>query len=95
MGDIAARLADRVFVSDDNPRFEDAAIIRSEIMAASPGAIEIGDRAKAIQTAIKTLKPGDTLVLAGKGHEHGQIVGNEVLPFDDAAIARAALGELE
>lgn len=94
MGDIAARLADRVFVSDDNPRLEDAAIIRSEIMAASPGAIEIGDRAMAIQTAIKTLKPGDTLVLAGKGHEHGQIVGNEVLPFDDAAIARAALGEM-
>lgn len=94
MGKISARLADVTYVTDDNPRLEEAAAIRREILNAAPGAIEVDDRAKAIQTAIKALKPGDTLIIAGKGHEQGQIVGTQVLPFDDAAIARAALREL-
>jgi len=95
MGAISARLADVTYVTDDNPRLEEAAQIRSEILNAAPHAIEVDDRAKAIQMAVKTLKPGDTLVIAGKGHEQGQIVGTEVRPFDDAAIARAALKELK
>lgn len=88
MGDIAAQFADRVYVSDDNPRSEDATIIRSEIMAACPDATEIGDRKAAIETAISELKEGDILLIAGKGHETGQIVGDRVLPFDDRALAR-------
>ncbi len=95
MGESAARLADRVFVTDDNPRSEDPASIRREILAASPGAIEIGDRRLAIQTAVGGLVQGDLLVIAGKGHEQGQIVGNEVRPFDDAAEAVAAVAELQ
>ena len=91
MGGIAARLADRVIVTDDNPRTEDAAGIRQAILAACPGAVEIGDRATAIQTAIADLRAGDVLVLAGKGHERGQIVGSETRPFDDAAVARSAV----
>ena len=91
MGEIATRLAECAYVTDDNPRHEDAATIRREILNAAPGAYEVGDRAKAIQMAIKALKPGDTLVIAGKGHEAGQIVGDKVLPFDDADVARAAL----
>jgi len=90
MGEIAARLADEVIVTDDNPRFEDAAPIRAQILAACPGATEIGDRKEAIFTAVAGLIEGDLLVLAGKGHEQGQIVGNDVLPFDDAEIARKA-----
>lgn len=91
MGRISARLADVTYVTDDNPRLEEPATIRREILNAAPDAIEVDDRAKAIQMAIEALKPGDTLVIAGKGHEQGQIVGSEVRPFDDAAIARAAL----
>jgi UDP-N-acetylmuramoyl-L-alanyl-D-glutamate--2,6-diaminopimelate ligase len=89
MGAIAARLADKVFVTDDNPRTEIAATIRQEIMAACPTATEIGDRQTAIEAAISGLRPGDTLLIAGKGHESGQIVGAEVLPFDDADVARS------
>ena len=88
MGAIAARLADRVIVTDDNPRSEDPAAVRAAILAESPGAIEIGDRAEAIEAGIRALGPGDVLVIAGKGHEEGQIVGDIVLPFDDAAVAR-------
>jgi UDP-N-acetylmuramoyl-L-alanyl-D-glutamate--2,6-diaminopimelate ligase len=88
MGRIASQLADRVIVTDDNPRHEDAATIRQQILAAAPGAIEIADRKEAIQTAIRSLRSGDALLIAGKGHETGQIIGDEVHPFDDTAVAR-------
>ena len=91
MGEIAARLADRVIVTDDNPRSEEAAAIRREILAAAPKAQEIADRGEAIATAVATLGPGDVLVIAGKGHESGQIVGDRVLPFVDRDVARAAV----
>ncbi len=91
MGEIAARLADVVIVTDDNPRSEVPAQIRSEIMAAAPGATEIGDRREAIFTAVSMLNAGDTLVVAGKGHEEGQIVGGVTLPFSDHAEVAAAL----
>jgi UDP-N-acetylmuramoyl-L-alanyl-D-glutamate--2,6-diaminopimelate ligase len=87
MGHIAAAMADRVYVTDDNPRSEDPAAIRRAILAAAPQAFEIGDRRHAIETAIADLRSGDVLVIAGKGHETGQIVGAETLPFDDAAVA--------
>ena len=93
MGAIAARLADKVIVTDDNPRTEDAAMIRAAILADAPGAIEIGDRAEAIATAIAALRTGDLLVVAGKGHETGQIVGATTLPFSDHTAVRAALGQ--
>jgi len=95
MGAIAARLADSVIVTDDNPRTEEPATIRKEILAAAPGALEIGDRAQAIKTAIGGLGAGDLLVIAGKGHETYQIVGTHKLPFDDAAVARAAVATLK
>lgn len=94
MGGIAARLADRVIVTDDNPRTEDAAAIRRQIMAACPGGTEIGDRAEAIDHAIRGLGAKDLLVIAGKGHETGQIVGDTVRPFDDAETARKAIAAL-
>lgn len=83
MGKIAAKYADIVIVTDDNPRTENATEIRKEIMAAATGAKEIGDRREAIRYAISLLESGDTLVVAGKGHEKGQIVGEEVRPFSD------------
>jgi len=95
MGAAAVKLADDVIVTDDNPRTEDAHQIRSEILAAAKGAREIGDRALAIRTAVADLKTGDVLVLAGKGHETGQYVMGEVLPFSDreqAIEAAVALG---
>jgi UDP-N-acetylmuramoyl-L-alanyl-D-glutamate--2,6-diaminopimelate ligase len=94
MGAIAAEKADTVIVTDDNPRSEDPAAIRSEILAAAPGAREIGDRAEAIRTAIRGLGPGDVLVVAGKGHETGQIIGERTLPFSDHEVVRAAIVEL-
>ena len=94
MGEIATRLADKVYVTDDNPRSETPAEIRAAIMAAAPGATEIGDRAEAIYAAVKDLRAGDLLVIAGKGHEHGQIVGNTTIPFDDSEVARAAVAAL-
>jgi len=94
MGRIAVSLADRVVVTDDNPRSEEPATIRAAIMAAAPGAREIGDRAEAIYAAAAELESGDVLVLAGKGHESGQIVGAEVRPFDDAEVARAAIAAI-
>ena len=90
MGAIAVRLADDVIVTDDNPRTEDAATIRREILAAAPGAREIGDRAEAIRAAVADLKTGDVLVLAGKGHETGQYINGEVHPFSDREQAIAA-----
>jgi UDP-N-acetylmuramoyl-L-alanyl-D-glutamate--2,6-diaminopimelate ligase len=83
-----------VIVTDDNPRTEDPAAIRGAVLAACPEAIEIGDRRQAIRTAVADLGAGDVLLVAGKGHESGQIVGDRVLPFDDAAEVRAALAEL-
>ncbi len=91
MGEIAQRLADRVVVTDDNPRSEEPAAIRREILAAAPAAREIGDRGEAIAEAVAALGPGDVLVIAGKGHESGQIVGDRVLPFVDRDVARAAI----
>ena len=94
MGEIASRLADRVIVTDDNPRGEVPEAIRAEILAAAPGAAEIGDRRLAIRAAVRGLTSGDLLVIAGKGHEQGQIVGAETRPFDDAGEARAAVAEV-
>ncbi|HTZ36113.1 MAG TPA: UDP-N-acetylmuramoyl-L-alanyl-D-glutamate--2,6-diaminopimelate ligase [Stellaceae bacterium] len=91
MGAACAAAADILYVTDDNPRSEEPATIRRAVLAAAPGAIEIGDRGRAIATAIAALAPGDVLVIAGKGHESGQIVGRETLPFDDAEVAAAAL----
>jgi UDP-N-acetylmuramoyl-L-alanyl-D-glutamate--2,6-diaminopimelate ligase len=91
MGEVARRLADSVIITDDNPRGEEAAQIRREILAACPGAREVADRQKAIAEAVRALGPGDMLAVAGKGHEQGQIVGATVLPFDDLEAARAAL----
>jgi UDP-N-acetylmuramoyl-L-alanyl-D-glutamate--2,6-diaminopimelate ligase len=92
MGSVAAELADRVYVTDDNPRSEPPAEIRRAILAAASNAIEIGDRRAAIHAAIAELHQGDVLVIAGKGHETGQIVGTDILPFDDAVVAREVLG---
>ncbi len=95
MGEIACRLADIVIVTDDNPRSEVPAVIRSEIMAAAQKAIEIGDRAQAIRAGVAMLSSGDTLIVAGKGHEEGQTVGDVTLPFSDHAELRKALEELD
>jgi UDP-N-acetylmuramoyl-L-alanyl-D-glutamate--2,6-diaminopimelate ligase len=88
MGEAATRLSDVVIVTDDNPRGEDPAAIRSAVLAGARGAIEIGDRREAIARALEMAKEGDIVLLAGKGHETGQIVGDMVLPFDDALVAR-------
>lgn len=95
MGEIAQRLADIVYVTDDNPRHEEAAAIRKEVLAGcqpSPNLHEIGNRHEAIAVAINSLKAGDVLIIAGKGHENGQIIGDQTLPFDDAEVAREYLG---
>ncbi len=94
MGEIATRRADMVIITDDNPRSENPALIRRAILAAASGAVEIGDRTEAIRAGIRALGPGDIFVIAGKGHEQGQIVGGTVIPFDDASVARAAVAEL-
>ena len=94
MGAVAAAKADRVIVTDDNPRSEDAATIRAAIIAAAPSAIEIGDRHEAIRSAIAGLGAGDLLLIAGKGHETGQIIGDRVVPFSDHEAVAAALKEL-
>ncbi len=94
MGAAAAARADRVIVTDDNPRSEDPAAIRAAVMAGAPGAEEIGDRAEAIAAAVAALQPGDRLLIAGKGHETGQTVAGRTTPFDDAEVARAAVAAL-
>ncbi len=94
MGRIAVTLADQTIITDDNPRSEDPATIRQEMLVEAPGAQEIGDRGAAIATAVAALGPGDVLVIAGKGHETGQIVGGQVLPFDDREVARTAISRL-
>ena len=88
MGEQVCQLADLPIVTDDNPRREDPAAIRSAILRACPNAIEIGDREAAIAAGLDALRPGDVLVVAGKGHEQGQTVGTSTLPFDDAATIR-------
>ncbi len=93
MGEIATRCADVAIVTDDNPRSENPAAIRAQILAGAPAALEIGDRAEAIRAAVAMLADGDALLIAGKGHEIGQIVGDRTLPFSDADQARAALRE--
>ncbi|MCK4867831.1 MAG: UDP-N-acetylmuramoyl-L-alanyl-D-glutamate--2,6-diaminopimelate ligase, partial [Alphaproteobacteria bacterium] len=91
MGEIAARFADGVIVTDDNPRGEDPAEIRRQTMAGCPDAREIGDRAEAIRAGVAALEPGDILVVAGKGHESGQIIGDRTLPFKDSEAVRDAV----
>jgi len=93
MGAVAARLADVAVVTDDNPRSEDPAAIRAEVRAGCADAREIGDRREAISWAVSELKAGDVLVVAGKGHEQGQIVGETVYPFDDATEVAKAIRE--
>ena len=95
MGEAAAKHADRLIVTDDNPRSEKPEAIRKAIIAAARGAEEIGDRREAIRAGISGLRKGDILLIAGKGHETGQTVGDKVLPFSDAAEARAAIAEAE
>jgi UDP-N-acetylmuramoyl-L-alanyl-D-glutamate--2,6-diaminopimelate ligase len=93
MGEIAARLADSVIVTDDNPRSEDPGEIRAQILAGARGAREIGDRAEAIHAGSRLLGAGDVLLVAGKGHETGQIVGDRVIPFSDHEVVSALLTE--
>ena len=88
MGAVASRMSDIVIVTDDNPRSEDPALIRSAIMAAAPSATEVPGRREAIAEAIRIAQGGDIILVAGKGHETGQIIGDRVLPFDDALVAR-------
>ncbi|OJX50644.1 UDP-N-acetylmuramoyl-L-alanyl-D-glutamate--2,6-diaminopimelate ligase [Devosia sp. 66-22] len=94
MGEIAGRLADKAIVTDDNPRTENAASIRAEIVAAVPGADEIGDRRKAIEHAVRSLEPGDVLLIAGKGHEDYQIVGTTKHHFSDHEVVAETLKDL-
>jgi UDP-N-acetylmuramoyl-L-alanyl-D-glutamate--2,6-diaminopimelate ligase len=99
MGAVAGRLADLVVVTDDNPRGEEPGAIRAEVRQGARDAgvaevVEVGDRAEAITTAIRRARPGDTVVVAGKGHESGQEVAGVVHPFDDRDVVRAALHTL-
>ncbi len=95
MGDVARRLADEIIVTDDNPRSEEPAAIRAAILKAVPGASEIGDRRSAIEEGVRRLKPGDALLIAGKGHETGQIIKGVVTPFDDTEVARETVAKAE
>lgn len=95
MGAAAATNADQVFITDDNPRSEDPAVIRAAVLEGAPDATEVGDRAEAILRGIDALGPGDALLIAGKGHETGQTVGDDVLPFDDAEQASVAVAALD
>ncbi len=94
MGDVARRLADEVIVTDDNPRSEDPTLIRAAIRKGAPDASEIGDRASAIIEGVRRLKAGDALLIAGKGHETGQVVKGVTIPFSDFDVARAALKDV-
>ena len=95
MGQIASTSADKIFITDDNPRTEDAASIRAAIISACPNAVEIASRDKAIAAALSSIGSGDVLLIAGKGHETVQLVGNESLPFDDAAIASHLMMQMQ
>jgi UDP-N-acetylmuramoyl-L-alanyl-D-glutamate--2,6-diaminopimelate ligase len=94
MGALAQDLADVVIVTDDNPRSEDPAAIRAAICAAAPAALNIADRAKAIAYALTLATAGDVIVIAGKGHEQGQIIGTRTLPFSDHDVVRALVREM-
>jgi len=95
MGQAAAENADMVIVTDDNPRSEDPASIRAAVLSGAPDAWEVGDRAEAILRGVDALEPGDALLIAGKGHETGQTVGDDVLPFDDVEQASVAVAALD
>ena len=95
MGQAAAAHADLVFVTDDNPRSEDPATIRAAVMEGAPEATEVGDRAEAILRGIDAIGTGDALLIAGKGHETGQTIGDDVLPFDDVEQASVAVAALD
>jgi len=95
MGAAAAKHADARIVTDDNPRSEEPAVIRSQILQSDPEASEVGDRAEAILRGIDALEPGDALLIAGKGHEKGQTVGDVVFPFDDVEQASVAVAALD
>jgi UDP-N-acetylmuramoyl-L-alanyl-D-glutamate--2,6-diaminopimelate ligase len=88
MGRVASALSDVVIVTDDNPRSEDPARIRADVMAGAPGSSEVPGRREAIAEAIRIARKGDIVLVAGKGHETGQIVGDKVRPIDDALVAR-------
>jgi len=91
MGAVAAKLADEVIVTDDNPRTEDANVIRKAVMQGCPDATNIGDRALAIAEGLSRLGHHDGLVIAGKGHEQGQIIGTKIIPFNDVEEVQNAL----
>lgn len=95
MGKAAAENADLVIVTDDNPRSEDPASIRAEVLAGAPEAIEVGDRAEAILRGVDALQPGDALLICGKGHESGQVIGDDIFPFDDVEQASMAVSALD
>ena len=95
MGQAAAENADLVFVTDDNPRTEDPAAIRQAVLMGCPDALEVGDRAEAILRGVDALGPGDALLIAGKGHETGQVIGSSTYPFDDAEQASVAVAALD
>jgi UDP-N-acetylmuramoyl-L-alanyl-D-glutamate--2,6-diaminopimelate ligase len=95
MGQVASEFADFTFLTDDNPRNEEPSAIRAMLLAGAPNSIEVADRAEAILRAVDLLQAGDTLLIAGKGHESGQIVGNDILPFDDVEQASIAVAALE
>jgi UDP-N-acetylmuramoyl-L-alanyl-D-glutamate--2,6-diaminopimelate ligase len=94
MGAVAVKFSDGVVVTDDNPRYEDPGIIRKEISAACPGCVEVAGRYDAIRVATSELSEGDILIVAGKGHETGQVVGDEVIPFSDAEVVRQCAREV-
>jgi UDP-N-acetylmuramoyl-L-alanyl-D-glutamate--2,6-diaminopimelate ligase len=94
MGQISVEKADVSIVTDDNPRTEVPGAIRADILAGAKGALEIGDRAEAITAAVKMMGKGDVVLVAGKGHETGQIIGTKVVPFSDHEALRAALDEV-
>ncbi|MGC3936529.1 UDP-N-acetylmuramoyl-L-alanyl-D-glutamate--2,6-diaminopimelate ligase [Roseobacter sp. EG26] len=95
MGQAADENADMVIVTDDNPRTEDPETIRAAVLLGAPDALEVGDRAEAILRGVDALGPGDALLIAGKGHETGQTVGSDILPFDDAEQASVAVAALD
>ncbi|MBN2741706.1 MAG: UDP-N-acetylmuramoyl-L-alanyl-D-glutamate--2,6-diaminopimelate ligase [Rhodobacteraceae bacterium] len=95
MGQAAHEHADLVIVTDDNPRSEDPAVIRAAVMLGAPDAMEVGDRAEAILRGVDALQPGDALLVMGKGHESGQVIGSDVYPFDDAEQASLAVAALD
>ena len=95
MGAAVAEHADVAFVTDDNPRSEDPTLIRQAILSACPEATDVPDRAEAILRGVDALGAGDVLLIAGKGHETGQIVGDQIFPFDDAEQASVAVAALE